>query len=239
MKQYPEMLRALLTPAPPPQPKKKTSMILDNVDDDAEDTAAADYASADLRLKAATICNEFAVTTSDELADDETLADRLMMLVIGVVDIDMDGEISDDEQAVAEMLLESMWDYLSSKGVSDDDCDALLNNWDDDAAKRVQDLLAAQQGDDDSAGIDDFAFDDEAEQSLFDSAGNLVLDAVYKKKVVIRAGRKVRINRRISGRVRLSAKQRVAVRKMLRKSHSASAMMRRLKSMRIRRRAGL
>jgi hypothetical protein len=49
----------------------------------------------------------------------------------------------------------------------------------------------------------------------------------------------MRIKKRISGTVRLSAKQKVAVRKMLRKSHSAMATMKRMKSMKIRRKAGL
>ena len=234
MKDYPDMMRALLTP----KPRK----VFDSAASDVEDTVASDYAAADLRLKAAAIVNEFAFTSPDDLADDETLADRLMMLVIGVVDIDADGEISDSEQAVAETLLENMWDYLSSKGVSDEDCDALLNDWDTDAAQRVQDLLADVLDSDDDASsddIDEFAFDDDAERSVFDSAGELVLDAVYKKRVVIRGGKKVRINRRLAGRVRLTAKQKVAVRKMLRKSHSASATIRRMKSMRIRRRMGL
>lgn len=66
-----------------------------------------------------------------------------------------------------------------------------------------------------------------------------VLDATYKKKTVVRRGRKVRINKRVSGTVRLNAKQKIAVRKMLRKSHSAVAQVRRAKSMRVRARSGL
>jgi hypothetical protein len=230
------MMRNLLT--------RKAKVVLDSTADEGEEgSAAADYASADIRMKAASILQEFAGTSSDDLADGESLADRLMMLVVGVIDADKDGEITDEEQAVADALLEAMWDYLADKGVSDEDCNALLNDWDADAAARVRDLLAesgvAGEGDEALDDLDAFAFDTDAEQSVFDSAGNLVLDAVYKKKVVVRGGRKIRINKRISGHVRLSAKQKVAVRKMIRKSHSAAAMMRRMKSMRIRQRAGL
>jgi hypothetical protein len=78
-----------------------------------------------------------------------------------------------------------------------------------------------------------------AEQLEQFKADPATLDAVYKKKIVIRRGKKVRINKRVSGTVRLTAKQKVAVRKMLRKTHSAVAQMRRSKSMRVRRRAGL
>jgi len=66
-----------------------------------------------------------------------------------------------------------------------------------------------------------------------------VFDATYKKKIVVRRGKKVRINKRVSGTVRLNAKQKMAVKKMLRKSHSAVAQMRRAKSVKIRKRAGL
>ncbi|ABO60604.1 hypothetical protein LA345_38955 (plasmid) [Burkholderia vietnamiensis] len=232
---YKHKMRTLLT--------RKPEVVLDSAADEEEGSAAADYASADIRMKAASILQEFAGTSTDDLADGESLADRLLMLVVGIIDSDKDGELSDDEQAAADALLESMWDYLLDKGVSDEDCNALLNDWDADAAARVRDLLADSgvSGDDDAAldDLDAFAFDTDAEQSVFDSAGELITDAVYRKKVVVRAGKKVRINKRISGAVRLSAKQKVAVRKMIRKSHSAAAMMRRMKSLRIRKRAGL
>jgi hypothetical protein len=58
-------------------------------------------------------------------------------------------------------------------------------------------------------------------------------------KMAIRAGKKVRIKKRISGHVRLSARQKVAVAKMQRRSHSGAAMARRMKSARIGRRMGL
>ena len=45
--------------------------------------------------------------------------------------------------------------------------------------------------------------------------------------------------KRISGHVRLSAKQKVAIRKARLKSHSAKAVMRRLKSVRLRKKLGL
>ena len=65
------------------------------------------------------------------------------------------------------------------------------------------------------------------------------LDAVYKKKLVVRNGKKVRINKRVSGTVRLSAKQKVAIKKARLKSHNARAMLKRAKSMRKRKQMGL
>lgn len=235
-----DLLRPLLTPKAP-EPKAPV-VILDDTGEDAAPQGASAYASADMRVKAASIVQEFASTDADSLGEGENLADRLLSLVVGVIDSDKDGELSDAEAKVAEALLGFVWDYLSAKGVSDDDASALLNDWDGDAAARVKDLLSESlPGDDQGAAddIDSFAFDEDSSAALFDSTGEVIFDAAYKKKTVIRGGKKVRINKRISGHVRLSAKQKIAVRKMVRKSHSAVATMHRMKSMRIRRRSGL
>jgi hypothetical protein len=230
-----DYLRPLLTPAKA-EPKRKSQDVFDDTDDGP--SAGSSYANADMRVKAASIVQEFAATSSDSLAEDETLADRLLALVVGTIDADKDGELSDEDAQGASILLDAMWSYLSSKGVSDEDCEALLDNWDADAAARVRDLLA-DGGEASDEDIDSFAFDDDAESAVFDDTGEVIYDAAYKKKTVIRHGKKVRINKRISGHVRLSAKQKIAVRKMVRKSHSAVATIRRMKSLRIRKASGL
>ena len=56
---------------------------------------------------------------------------------------------------------------------------------------------------------------------------------------MVRNGKKVRINKRVSGTVRLSAKQKVAIKKARLKSHNARAMLKRAKSMRKRKQMGL
>lgn len=191
---------------------------------------AADYASADLNLQVAGALHAWAETEQDDLDDDETLADRLQALLIGIVDPDFNGDIDEDESDLIAVVMNAAADYLADKGVSDDDIDALLNDTDADAADRVQELIAGKLPDDAdgiAADIDGFAFDDDDDDEPDDDA---VLDATI---TAIRGGKKVRIKKRLSGRVRLSAKQKLAVRKMLKKSHSAKAQMRRLKSLRI------
>jgi hypothetical protein len=231
-------LTALLTPAAPvarvkPGTAAAPVAVLDGVDDDAPSGAAA-YAQADVKLKAVAALHQWSETTGDDLAEGESSADRLLALVVGIADSDKDGEISDDEADLCGMVLESMWDYLTGKGVSDDDCSALLNDWDAAAADRIVDLLVSALPSGDEAVGDDmnsFAFDAESDSAVF--------DATYKKKVVVRAGKKVRVNKRVAGHVRLSAKQKISIRKMLRKSHNAVATMHRAKSQRVRRKAGL
>lgn len=214
-------------------------------------SASAMYADTNVKLSVAATIQEWLET--DDLDDSETLADRLFMLMVGIADANQDGELDDDEQAVLESALEAAWDYLSSKGVSEEDCSMLLNDWDDSAAMRVVDLVASKMPDGDDASDDDmdgFAFGADAQESTFDEANmkdgekkkeedGVAMDAVYKKTMVIRQGKKVRINKRVSGTVRLTAKQKIGIRKAQMKSHSSRATIRRLKSKTIGKRLGL
>ncbi len=204
--------------------KVKDNVILDEVSSDD----AAKYGIQDIKLKAATALSMWCET--DDLDDDESAADRLQSLFIGIVDINKDGELNDDESELLDTLLNYAWDYLEEKGVDEDTISGLLNDWDAGAADRVMDLLngSMPDGDDD---IDNFAFGSNDEEPVF--------DAVYKKRMVVRGGKKMRVNKRISGHVRLSAKQKVSIRKMQMKSHSAGAMMHRIRSMKIRKNSGL
>ena len=212
------------------------SPVFDSVDGKAESEtvskAAADYASKDLAVKAVAAIQEWSET--DDLAEGEGYSDRLMAMFIAIADENKDGELTEAEQAVIETALESAYEYLVSKGVSEEDASLLLNDWDEDAADRVRDLVAAELPDSEDAAADDlnnFVFSESDQEPAY--------DAVYKKTFAIRHGKKVRINKRISGTVRLSPKQKVAIRRASMKSHSAAAIMRRMKSMRMRRRAGL
>lgn len=203
-----------------PQAGKKSRPVFDDVGDDSP---GLDYAASDINLRAIAGVHQWAET--DDLDEGETIADRLFALLVGVADSDQDGELDEDEQAVFIVAAEAVWDYLLSKGVVEEDCDALLNDWDPDVAERVRDLLASALPNGDEESMDDinnFVFADSDQEPTF--------DAVYRKKTVIRHGQKMRVNKRISGRVRLSAPQKMALRKAQRKSHSAGAQMRRLKS---------
>ena len=190
------------------------------------------YTIHDISVSAIGALHQWAET--DDLDESETYADRLMALFVGISDANHDGDVTEDEQGVLEVALNAAWDYLAKAGVTDDDASALLNDWDAEAADRVRDLVASvlPDGDDEAcAEIDSFVFTDADQEPA--------LDAVYRKTLAIRGGKKVRINKRISGTVRLSGKQKVAIRKARMKSHSAGAMMRRMKSMRMRRKSGL
>jgi len=223
-----EMLREAMRRHPPTQTLDSAG----NADKEPTLDGADDYTLRDIQLSAVAAVQQWVET--DDLDDGENSADRLMALFVGIADANKDGEITEDEQGVLEVALNAAWDYLVKLGVSEEDVETLLNDWDEDAAERIRDLVASvlPEGEDEAgADIDNFVFSAEDQEPA--------LDAVYKKRLVIRGGKKVRINKRISGKVRLSAKQKVAIRKARMKSHSAGAMMRRMKSMRLRRKTGL
>jgi len=194
--------------------------------------AAADYTDADLDLSVAGAMHQWAETADDDLDDGESLADRLQAMLIGIADPDFNGDINEDESDLIATAMESAGDYLADKGVSEEDISALLNDLDVDAAARVQELLANKlpsDADGIADDIDSHAFDDDDDDEVDPDA---LLDATMVN--AIRNGKKVRIKKRLSGRVRLSAKQKLAIRKMQKKSHSARAQMRRLKSDKVR-----
>ena len=212
--------------------RRDATKTLDSTGEEPALAGADNYTIADISMSAVSAVQQWAET--DDLDDGESYADRLMALVVGIADANKDGDITEDEQGVLEVALNAAWDYLVKCGATEEDAGALLNDWDDEAADRVRDLVASvlPEGDDEaSAEIDSFVFSESDQEPA--------LDAVYKMKMAVRGGKKMRIRKRISGTVRLSAKQKLAIRKARMKSHSAGAMMRRMKSMRLRQKSGL
>lgn len=212
--------------------RRDATKTLDSTGEEPALAGADNYTIADISMSAVSAVQQWAET--DDLDDGESYADRLMALVVGIADANKDGDITEDEQGVLEVALNAAWDYLVKCGATEEDAGALLNDWDDEAADRVRDLVASvlPEGDDEaSAEIDSFVFSESDQEPA--------LDAVYKMKMAVRGGKKMRIRKRISGTVRLSAKQKLAIRKARMKSHSAGAMMRRMKSMRLRRKMGI
>jgi len=227
-----EMLREAMRRCPPASAPNRTLDSANNAEKEPTLDGADDYTLRDIQLSAVAAVQQW--VEADDLDEGENSADRLLALFVGIADANKDGEITEEEQGVLEVALNAAWDYLVKMGVSEEDVETLLNDWEEDAAERVRDLVASvlPEGEDEAgADIDNFVFSAEDQEPA--------LDAVYKKRLVIRGGKKVRINKRISGKVRLSAKQKVAIRKARMKSHSAGAMMRRMKSMRLRRKTGL
>ena len=189
-----------------------------------------DYTRRDIALKAVAGIHAWAETTDSNLDQGETLADRLKSLMIGIADINKDGEITSDEQDILDIALNAIYEYLVSIGCTEEDAGSLVNDWDEESGDRVFDIVSSNlpNGEDAENSIDDFVFC--ADDGTFDSA--------YKNKIAFKNGAKTKVKMRISGPVRLTGKQKSAIRKMLMKSHSALAQRKRLKTMKVRRKAG-
>ena len=193
-----------------------------------DSAAATQYALNDIKINTIAAIQQWLETGDSEAG----LGNDLLALFVGIADENHDGDISEDEADILDVITSFAWDYLAEKGIGEDDLEALLNDFDNDAAGRVFDYLVDNIGDDEDANeIDNFVFGKEAEESMF--------DAVYKKKIVVRDGKKVKLNKRISGTVKLTAAQKAALKKARMKAHNAGAKIKRLKSMKLRKRLGL
>lgn len=212
-------------PAPAPEPSGEPVF-------DAVGTAlfVDDVVSTDLDITAAAIVQEWAETLPEDLDAGEGPADRLLALMIGALPEDeFPDAISDDAADDLMDLGDAVGDVLADLGAADEDLDILLNDFDNDVGERVQELAAASLAE----GIDPVGF------VLGDGSDEPAFDAVYKRRIAVRGGKKMRINKRVSGRVVLSGAQKASVRKMQLKARTSMAKLRRAKSMRVRRRLGL
>lgn len=190
------------------------------------DDSARKFEMMSARMDAGAIVEVWA--QEDDLEYGETFADRLIAMIIGAADVNIDGELTGDEIEVANEVGAAVYDYFLALGVEESDASAVLNG-DDDAAMRVRDFIS--EFDEDDFNVDEFVFGEDAQDSLYDAA--------YKKALAVRDGKKVMINKRVSGAVKLSAKQKAALRKAQMKSHGAGAKMKRMKSMKVRKKMGI
>lgn len=224
---------AYAAPAAPLVPKAPDHLPLDPLvqamlDSVKPENAPAVLFTEEMRQDAVSIVQEWA---ESDLEAGEGFGDRLYALIVGSA-TDGDEDMTDDEAEYAASVAELVGDYLEGKGIDAADVESLLSDdpsFDNDVAARVHDALLDKLPQGDDAMLDDadkFVSGDDDE----------MLDAVYKKVVAIRGGKKVRIKKRISGKVRLTAAQKGAVRKMQRKTFSGAAKMKRAKSMRLRQR---
>lgn len=208
--------------------------------------AAAAFTAKDLKMNAAASVQEWVETGEADLEDGEGMGDRLVALLIGIADANMDGEIGDDEADVAQAAMDEAYSYMMGKGVAAEDLDAIFNGDDaaasNAAADRAKEFLASVMPEGAEGSMDDldsFVFSEADEAPALDSTGSSLLDAAYRRVVAIRQGKKTFVHKRISGTVRLTGKQKMSIRKAGMKAHSSQARMRRAKSMRISRSMGL
>lgn len=184
-------------------------------------SAVADYVETDLRMMGVKMVMSWVETPAEDLDEGETLADRLIAMIVEGVDEDGDDDLNDDEIDALNIAAGGAWDYLVGKGVSEADADLLLNEGDEDAGVRVRDALVDGMGD----GETEY---DNAYLTAVDSMEGASLDAITAKlrgKMTVghKHGRK-KIVHHMLRRIRRTGKQRAAFQKARRRSHSGNAL---------------
>lgn len=177
--------------------------------------------------------------SEEDLDEGEHYGDRLQATFAGIGsgavfdNSTYDYSLSDDDHVVIDSMRTSVGGYLDSIGCDNGDIEEMLNDFTADATERCLSHAAESLDDGEDAvfdAVDSYAF------GCFDATGgdatlDSTLDATYKKTQVMRNGKKTFINKRVSGTVRLSAKQKKAVKKMQRKAHSSRATLKRKRTM--------
>lgn len=211
---------------------KAAAAALDDSGDDGED-----FTVKGAKLNAAAIVQGWVET--DDLAEGETLVDRLYGMLAATVDKDDDGELNEDEALEFQLAVDAAWDYLSANGVSDEDCAAIFDDENNDAAQRARDLLAESLPEGDDATVDAaYAYAESTETVALDGTrqswakkhkGRMTIHVKHGKKNVTQHKAKWR---------RATVAQRAALKKNSRRAHNATARVRFRKSIKVSRRMG-
>lgn len=234
-------LTQIRRPTAPEPPKPR--IVFDSTAEDYAPELAGDAEAAQLCRDVVASINQWAET--DDLAPSETYTTRLLALLIGLVDDNKDGEVGADEEEYLNIALNCAYDYLTSKGASEADASALLEDMDDDAGDRVRDMIAANlpEGmDNEAAEMEAYVFGTDGQEAMFDSCGEkgkkVAMDAAYRRVFAVRGGKRVALKKRI-GHFVMSAAQKLAIRKARMKSNTTAAKLRRLRSFGMRKKVGL
>ena len=204
------------------------------------DKAIASYVKAQQRTEAMSCVLSW-------IDEGEFTYDSLDETIIVVADLDGDFEITEDEEAYYSEVWNEIPDALISLGADEDDVKEFMDGPGkeaDKAAARMGRTLTQkmdeEQADDDEL-IARFAFGEDAvlESATPPRTSVGVFEATYKRKLVIKDGKKEWINKRMSGKVYRSPEQRLATKKAARKSHTGIANMHRKKSMKKRQALGM
>ncbi len=166
--------------------------------------------------------------------------------VTGIADLDDDENLDDDEIGYYNDIWNEVANAMISLGASSANVEEFLDDEDDDAGNRLGEYLAGimdNMPSSDNEILSTFAVG--ADGAVFEcSAGihemdDAILEAAYKKTRVVRDGKVVIKKKRISGKVRLSAKQKAALKKARRRANSAAAKLKRKRSQKLRKKRGL
>lgn len=162
------------------------------------------------------------------IEDGDFSFDALDLLCVGVADVDIDEDISDEEEPYYNELLEAAAEALVSLGAAPGNVASFIDDEDPAEGAKIGDFLKEK--------LDSEARDEEELIAAFAVNESLVAESAVK---VVRDGQLKLIKKRIRRPRKLTAAQRMALAKARRKAHTGVANLARRKSLRIRRKRGL
>ena len=179
----------------------------------------------------------------NDLDENELPSDRLDMLLAGLASDSGDEEEFELNDSALDIVVANVQDALASLGV-DDSVIADMFGGDanaDEAIQAAAEIIESNtpQGDDLDEFIDLFVYGEATDDELMVDSVSLGKTTtksgkfgkvVYKAVKAIRNGKLSVVNKRVSGRVKLSSKQRQALAKARRKASSSGAIKKRMRS---------
>lgn len=220
------------------------SVALDKIEAYEVNANALNSEIQSLRRGALAVAVSLAMSITEGELEDELPTDRLDALLAGIAS-DADDDEFEVDQATLDIVIANVQDAFATLGVSDDlivamfegDADA------DEAIESASEIIISNlpSEDDMDALIDLFVYgeaeDDENHMLDGVSLGKTTTKSgklgkvVYKAVKAIRNGKVAIVNKRVSGKVKLSAKQRSALNKARRKASASGAIKKRMRSM--------
>lgn len=188
----------------------------------------------------------FTLATSvleNDLDEGELPSERLDTLLAGMASDD-DGEEVEVDESTLDIIIANVQDALATLGVDDGLISAMFGG-DADADEAIEaaaEIIESNkpEGDDLDEFEDLFVYGEATDDELLldgVSLGKTTAKSgkfgkvIYKAVKAIRNGKVAIVNKRVSGKVKLSAKQRAALKKARKKAGSSGAIKRRMRSM--------
>ncbi len=190
--------------------------------DDPDNTAVEDF--ADRQVRSAAMATALAWVNEGDFG-----YAVLDAMVVGMVDLDGDDEVGEDEEVDYNDLLSATAEALIRLGGSESNVAAFIEDEDDAEGEKLGKHLAAKLQSVSAA-------DDDIINRFAMRSGEAILEAGTRK--VIRDGKVVIKKKRVK-KYRMTSAQRQALKKARRKANTAAAKRVRAKSMKIRKQRGL
>ena len=216
------------------------------------DVAALNSDIQSMRKAALVVALELAGALVDgELGENELPSDRLDVLLAGFAATDESDDEIEVDQATLDIFIANVQDALETLGVDSDLIGAMFGG-DDDADEAIEAAAEmiesnAPTGDEVDELLDLFVFGEAEDEQMLDgvSLGKTTSKSgkfgkvVYKAVKAIRNGKVTVVNKRVSGKVKLSPKQRMALSKARRKAGSGASIAKRMRSLKKSKKLGI